>query len=121
VPLAISQSANTPDSAGTAAPLQQAAEELVGEVFYGTLLRQLRDSGFRGPYGHGGRGEEIFRGQLDTVLAARAGSAGGNRLTEALVARFTDRARALAAYREANTVERDAVMIRQSWQGDDQA
>lgn len=81
--------------------LRTAADELVGEVFYGTLLRQMRDSSLKGKYGHGGRGEEIFQGQLDSVLASRAGRAGGSQLADAIVDRFERNAEAAAQYRAA--------------------
>jgi len=80
--------------------LRRAADELVGEVFYGTLLRQMRQSPLKGKYGHGGRGEEVFQGQLDAVFAARAGQARGGDLAAAVVKRFERRAEAAAAYRE---------------------
>jgi Rod binding domain-containing protein len=81
--------------------LRRAADELVGEVFYGTLLRQMRQSPLKGKYGHGGRGEEVFQGQLDSLLAARAGRAGESTLVDAVVARLERRAEAAAAYRDA--------------------
>ena len=89
--------------------LRETANELVGSLFYGTLLRQARTSPLKGEYGHGGRGEEIFRAQLDEVLAERAGSASGSRLTEAIVDRFADRAEAVAAYQSAQAERLEAV------------
>jgi Rod binding domain-containing protein len=80
--------------------LRRAADELVGEVFYGTLLRQMRQSPLKGAYGHGGRGEEVFQGQLDTVLASQAGRARGGEIADALVERFARRAEAAAEYRK---------------------
>lgn len=91
---------NTTSAEHAKGELREAAQKLVGEVFYGTLLRQLRDSALKGEYGHGGRGEEVFRGQLDQVLASRAGTSGDNELTDALVKRFERRAEAVAAYRD---------------------
>lgn len=54
---------------------RQAVGEFVGNVFYGTLLRQIQESKLKGEYMHGGRGEEVFRGQLNQELAQRMGRA----------------------------------------------
>lgn len=67
------------------AKLSDAVDQVVGSVFYGTLLRTMRSSSLQGPYGHGGRGEEVFGAQLDQVLAERAGRARGYGLAEAVV------------------------------------
>lgn len=80
--------------------LRQAADELVGQVFYGTLLRQMRSSTFKGKYGHGGRGEEIFQGQLDEVLATRAGAARSSKISDAIVRRYARRAEVIEAYQQ---------------------
>lgn len=45
--------------------------DFVGNVFYGTLLRELQNSTIKGKYLHGGRGEDVFRGQLNMELAKR--------------------------------------------------
>ncbi|HRX85334.1 MAG TPA: rod-binding protein [Phycisphaerae bacterium] len=81
--------------------LRKAADELVGEVFYGTLLRQMRDAPLKGKYGHGGRGEEVFQAQLDQVLASRAGQASNSNLADAIVDRYERNAEAAADYRSA--------------------
>lgn len=75
------------------------ADQVVGQVFYGTLLRQLRSSSLAGKYGHGGRGEEVFQAQLDQVLATRAGQARSTELSEAMVSRYERKAAAMMAYR----------------------
>jgi len=49
--------------------------EFVGNVFYGTLLRQMQASKIKGKYFHGGRGEEVFQAQLGMELAKRMGQA----------------------------------------------
>jgi hypothetical protein len=70
--------------------LQDTADTVIGSVFYGTLLRTLRSSTLKGPYGHGGRGEEVFQTQLDQVLTERAGRARGYDLSDAIVERLAD-------------------------------
>jgi hypothetical protein len=66
-------------------------------VFYGTLLKMQRESRLQGPYGHGGRGEEVFRGQLDQFLAEEAGRSRGFDISDAIVARFEGQVRTLAS------------------------
>ncbi|MFH1416789.1 MAG: hypothetical protein ABII12_00670 [Planctomycetota bacterium] len=65
---------------------RKAVGEFVGNVFYGTLLRQIQDSKLKGTYMHGGRGEEVFRGQLNMELAKRMGAAKNDPITERLYA-----------------------------------
>ncbi len=55
--------------------LEKITGQVVGSVFYGTLLKTMRESRLQGPYGHGGRGEEIFAAQLDGLIAERLGMA----------------------------------------------
>ena len=57
----------------SAKQIREHVGEFVGTVFYGTLMRQMEDSSIKGKYGHGGRGEEIFQGQLNMELAKRMG------------------------------------------------
>lgn len=55
------------------AVLRERVGEFVGNVFYGTLMKQMRSSTLKGKYFHGGRGEEVFNGQLNMELAKRMG------------------------------------------------
>jgi hypothetical protein len=55
--------------------LRKTAGEVVGSSFFGTLLKMMRNDPFKGKYGHGGRGEEAFAGQLHGVIAERLGTA----------------------------------------------
>jgi len=52
---------------------RKAYGEVVGNVFYGTLLKQMNESKIKGNYFHGGRGEDAFRGQLALELGKRMG------------------------------------------------
>lgn len=66
---------DSPQGSGQRDKLKEITRQLVGSVFYGTLLKNMRASSLRGEIGHGGRGEEVFGAQLDGLLAERAGSA----------------------------------------------
>ncbi len=46
-------------------------DEFVGQTFYGQLLKAMRKSVGKPAYFHGGRTEEIFREELDQILAKR--------------------------------------------------
>lgn len=80
--------------------LRDTVNKVVGTVFYEPLLRSTRNSSLRADIGHGGRGEEVFQGQLDQILAERVGLASGGSLSQSLVDRF---ARAARAHHESNT------------------
>lgn len=68
--------------------LRRAIDQLVGNVFYGAMLRSLRASSMKGEYGHGGRGEEVFQAQLDQIIAERAGQAQRYSLNHAIYERL---------------------------------
>ncbi len=51
--------------------LRAAFQEFVGKTFYGQLLKSMRKSIGKPAYFHGGRGEEIFRSQLDQIVVER--------------------------------------------------
>jgi len=50
---------------------REAAEQLVASAFILPLLTQLRNDPFKSELLHGGRGEQMFGQQLDTVIADR--------------------------------------------------
>ena len=85
-------SATTIDSAKSVDPataqdlgrLRHLSGEIAGSIFYGTLLRTMRESVLKGEYGHGGRGEDIFAAQLHGLFAERLGAAKQNPLAESL-------------------------------------
>jgi len=84
---------NTPPKVGApTAPrnkkLQEVTHELVGSVFYGTLLKTMRASEMKGKYGHGGRGEEVFGAQLDQALAEQTGKATRGGVADAIYQRL---------------------------------
>lgn len=49
--------------------LKDAFGDFVGNTFYGQLIASMRKTVDKSAYFHGGRGEEVFQGQLDQMLA----------------------------------------------------
>lgn len=72
------------------AMLRKAANEMVGVTFFGQMLKMARTSRLKGKFGHGGRGEDIFGGQLDQELARRAGTGMKNSLSDAIYNRLVE-------------------------------
>lgn len=81
------------------ADMRRAVGEFVGNAFYGTLIRQMQASSFKTKYLHGGRGEDVFQGQLGMELAQRMGRSLNNpvadRLFESIERRLDPSAEAL--------------------------
>lgn len=80
--------------------LKQSARQVVGSVFYGTLLKSMRESSFKGKYGHGGRGEEVFSAQLHNVLAEKMGAATEGGLADVLYDRLRAQQERMTAMRD---------------------
>ncbi|NLX14139.1 MAG: hypothetical protein GXY44_10875 [Phycisphaerales bacterium] len=53
--------------------LREVVGEMVGVTFFGQMLKIAQSNSFKADFAQGGRGEEMFRGQLDMELARRAG------------------------------------------------
>lgn len=77
--------------------LKSRINEFVGLVFYGQLLKAMQNSSLKGEIGHGGRGEEVFAGQLHLELAQRAGKASASPLTQAIYRQLVTPSRRAAA------------------------
>ena len=69
--------------------LRDTVNEVVGVTFYGTMLRIAQSSSVQSKYGHGGRGEQAFRAQLDLELAQRAGRASKHGLGDIIYRHMT--------------------------------
>ncbi len=52
-----------------AGEVQKTFRMFVGEAFFGQMLKAMRSTQGKPAYFHGGRAEEVFRGQLDQALA----------------------------------------------------
>jgi hypothetical protein len=68
--------------------LRETSGRVVGSLFFGTLLKAMRESTLKGQFGHGGRGEEVFAGQLHQLLAERLGESLDRGPQEAMVRRL---------------------------------
>jgi len=75
--------------------LKEAVREVTGQLFFGSLLKSSRESSLKSELGHGGRGEAMFRSQLDQELVRRMSHASQNNVAEAmyekLAKRYVDR------------------------------
>ena len=71
------------------ATLRQMCNEVVGVTFFQPMLKAAHNSVFKGKYGHGGRGEEIFQGQLDAQLASSMARGVRTSLGEAMYRKLT--------------------------------
>ncbi len=90
--------------------LRDVSNRVVGSVFYGTMLKAMRDSKIKGAYGHGGRGEEVFAAQLHGLYAERLGAAQSGGLQEALYRSLEHQQRAMSeSYARRNDATRTGV------------
>lgn len=96
--------------------------EAVGMALIGPVIRQMQDSPFKTKYAHGGRGEEVFGGQLALELSKRVGRTLAQRMPAAWVEAVAQRyggADRLAALEADATANRAAVQaIRQAGGGE---
>jgi Rod binding domain-containing protein len=65
--------------------LEKHAQVLVSQTFFGTLLKQLRESPFRSELFDGGRGGQAFGSLFDQHLAERMSRGAGQKLVRAIV------------------------------------
>lgn len=84
----VDQTMPSPQARRKLARLKDITGRVVGSVFYGEMLRTMRESKIKGTFGHGGRGEEVFSAQLHDMLAERMGTSRGHGLADLLYDRF---------------------------------
>lgn len=76
-------------SAAPASPQHKAlvkqSQHLVAQTFYGTMLKQMRDSPFKSDMFDGGRGGQMFSSLLDQRLADHMSKSTGNKLVNSIV------------------------------------
>src|SRR5690349_6544352 len=61
--------------------LRKQFDTFVGESFYGQMLSSMRKTVGKPAYFHGGQAEEVFRGQLDQMLASKLSNASVHNFT----------------------------------------
>ena len=79
---------NANDPAVQAARIEQHARQLVSQTFFGTMLKQMRDSPFKSDLFEGGRGGQAFSGLFDQKLIDQMSRGAGNKLVNAVVRKF---------------------------------
>ena len=62
--------------------VQKTFREFVGQSFYGQLLKSMRSTVGEPAYFHGGRTEEVFRGQLDQTLSEHMTEANSDQIAD---------------------------------------
>jgi|SRR3972149_3248094 len=67
--------------------LREAFTQFVGETFFGQMLKAMRSTVGKPSYFHGGRAEDVFRGQLDQALAEHMTEASADRVAEPMFRR----------------------------------
>jgi hypothetical protein len=68
--------------------LGKAFRSFVGQTLFGEMLKTMRKTVDENPYFHGGRGEKIFRQQLDQVLAEKISDACSERFSQPMFELF---------------------------------
>jgi Rod binding domain-containing protein len=67
--------------------LRQHFTQFVGETFYGQMIKAMRSTVGKPAYFHGGRGEEVFRAQLDQTLSQHMTAATADRFADPMFQR----------------------------------
>lgn len=100
---------SAPLMSGKRADMRKNVGEFVGNIFYGTLIRQMQASSLKTKYMHGGRAEDAFQGQLGIELAQRLGRSLNSPVADKLfnsIERFLGRA---APKDGASVAQQDAI------------
>jgi Rod binding domain-containing protein len=80
--------AGTPRLAdGKTEELRQKFTQFVGEAFYGQMLKAMRSTVGKPAYFYGGRGEEVFQGQLDQTMAQELTKTSASKFAEPMFER----------------------------------
>ncbi len=65
--------------------LRQTAQKWEAQTFYGTMLKQMRESPFKSSLFEGGRGGQAYGAMFDQELANRMASGAGSKLANNIV------------------------------------
>ena len=87
----IDAKAATADPAQHRAQLEAHAGQLVSQTFFGTLLKQMRDSPFKSELFEGGKGGQAFSQLYDQRLVEQMSRGAGKKLINAIVRKFEAR------------------------------
>lgn len=96
------------DLATQSARVEKQARQLVSQTFFGTLLKQMRDSPFKSDLFEGGRGGQAFSGMFDQKLIDQMSRGAGNKLVNAVVRKFDARRAYAGQHVGSRTPERPA-------------
>ena len=88
-PIAPSFTTQGPAMSEHEAKLTHQAERLVGQTFYGTLLKQMHNSAFKSKLMDGGRGGEAFQPMMDQHLIDHMSHHCGKKLVRTIVKHIT--------------------------------
>jgi hypothetical protein len=69
------------------AELRKHFTQFVGEAFYGQMMKAMRSTVGKPAYFHGGRGEEVFQGQLDQKMVEHMTEATADKFAEPMFER----------------------------------
>lgn len=75
IPLVQQPQSPAPNTRAASPKLRETFDQFVGETFYGQMLSSMRKTVGKPAYFHGGRGEEVFQGQLDQMLSEQLAKA----------------------------------------------
>ncbi len=79
---------NAPAPVRPGETLHKTVEKWVAQTFFGTLLKQMRESPFKSDLFNGGRGGQAFSPLYDQHLAERMAGGSGQKLVRAIVRRI---------------------------------
>jgi Rod binding domain-containing protein len=82
---------NASPAASRREELTRQVERWVSQTFFGTLLKQMRDSPFKSELFAGGRGGQAFSSMLDQQLADRMAGGAGGKLVRSIVRQIEGR------------------------------
>jgi Rod binding domain-containing protein len=85
------------------------ARKFVSHAFFGTVLKQMRESPFKSELFSGGRGGETFASMLDFHLADRMAKSSGRQLAGSIVRHIE------GAQKETRQEELDPMKRNQTW------
>jgi hypothetical protein len=83
-----SPAARPPDDGRFNEKTREAFQSFAGQTLFGQMLAAMRKTVGKPAYFHGGRAEEIFRQQLDQVLAEKLSDAAAEQFSEPMYQLF---------------------------------